>query len=144
MLATLSKKTSKEVAYLVGKWAVKYGSRVYGSALNYARTAEMAIIPNKIGKLLISSGSKGLAIGFLKFGSTFALFPEAFNETSQAFDKWKKILDGTTLERDKERLARAMGDDIAGIVQKWRHKIGMQSWIDVLTFFIPIPFAGVF
>lgn len=143
-LGQLSSKTGKEISWLVAKWAFKYGSRVYGTALNYSRNVEMAVIPNKIGKKLITSNMKMAALAPLRFTNTFSLFPQYHSETQQAFAKWETIIKNTTNKVEKQRLQKAMADEIYALSNKWNLKIGIQSWIDVLTFFIPIPFSGVF
>lgn len=141
-MARLSKTAAKEMSYLVSKWALKYGSRIYGSALQYKGSVEMAIIPNKIGKIMISSGVKQFATGAMSFASTFSLFPQYFEESGNLLSKWKKIINGVTLERDRMSLIKQMSKEIHDCARKWESKIGMQSWIDLLTFFIPIPFVG--
>lgn len=140
----LTKAAAKEVSYLVAKWSVKYAAKIYGSALNYKDAVEFAVIPNKIGKILISSTAKAAIIAPLKFVNTFALFPQMHVELASSFDRWKKTIDSVTLVQDKEKLVKQMTTDLNNLMGKWNAKIGLQSWIDLLTFFIPIPFAGVF
>lgn len=101
---------------------------------------QMAVIPNKIFGKIVPEAAKMGAIGFLSFIDVFAMFPGMFDETNRALERWKKILNETTLYRDKEKLARQMAKEIEQIGNKWEHKMGMQSWLCLLNMVIPIPF----
>lgn len=141
-MQVLAKKAAKEVSYLAAKWAVKYGSKIYGAALTYKFAAELAVIPNKIGKIVLKGAPSMLIGGFISFADTFAMFPQMFAESQQCLDKWTKVLKNTHLERDREIHGRALANELHSISRKWENKMGVSAWLNILQMFIPIPFSA--
>jgi hypothetical protein len=137
----LSKAAMAKVAKMAADYMWKVSCQAYGSALGFKHSVEMHVIPQKVGKYMISQGAREVAHGVLSFIGTFALFPKYFEESDREARKHTAILMKLKTDAEKRKYAKyTIQPAMEKLQWKWRNKIGLQSWIDFIRFWIPIPF----
>jgi hypothetical protein len=137
-MAGLSKKVVKDTCLLMGKWIVRFSADFYAKAFEWKHNIEMLLIPKKIGKLVLSNASRAAVHGLVSFGDTFiSMFDDSYLSTWKI--KWSNKLSNAS-EKDRDALTREMAHELHALVTEHKFHVGLQSWIDFIQFFIPIPF----
>jgi len=132
---------AKAVSKLVGKYLAGIAVDTYSGAFNSKIALQTSLIPSKIRDMLGTTGTN-LALGAISFTNTFSdLFMVPTLEYPKVEAKVKSIRANPNLtsQQKKEKIEKLVTD----FMFYYHNKVGVQSWIDLINFLIPIPFVGI-